>query len=217
MRNLIRHILKEEVTKKYPKPTPNIEKLVYQWLNEYFDGSQIYKVEFWKYHGFSFEFCKNGKEIAELIVEFNDQSPDWGPRDKRPLSDRKFKKSRLMIYQIMINELLSDIPIRKNYLIYLIEEWFEDTYLDKIQVMLNKNDLHLDSVEMYESKEGDTCVPPMKKSEDVSEKDMIDLLLKRTLFNIKDIEEHEEDEPGWIEKTYLEKLRNDEYNRLRGQ
>jgi hypothetical protein len=218
MKNLIRKILKEEVNKKYPKPTPKVERLVYGWLDNYFEGSQMYNNEVWDNYRFDFEFCKNGKEIAELITEFEDKSPDWGPQDERPLSERKFKEASLHIYPVMVDELLSDIPIRRHYLIYLIEEWFEDTYLDKIQRMLNRNDLHLDrlSVSTYK-REGNICIPPMTKSEDVTEEDMIEHILKTTLFKRNDILKHEEEKPGWIEKTYLQKLRSAEYDRLNRQ
>jgi hypothetical protein len=216
MKNLIRKILKEEVNKKYPKPTPKMEQLVYEWLDNYFEGSQMYDDEVWDNYRFDFEFCKNGKDIAELITEFEDESPDWGPQDKRPLSERKFKEASLHIYPAMIDELLLDIPIRRHYLIYLIEEWFEDTYLDKIQGMLNRNDLHLEYVWVSNKKEGNVCVPPMTKSEDVTEEDMIEHILKTTLFKRNDILKHEDEKPGWIEKTYLQKLRSDEYDRLKG-
>jgi hypothetical protein len=218
MKNLIRKILKEEVNKKYQKPTPKVERLVYGWLDNYFEGSQMYNNEVLDNYRFDFEFCKNGKEIAELITEFEDKSPDWGPQDERPLSERKFKEASLHIYPVMIDELLSDIPIRRHYLIYLIEEWFEDTYLDKIQRMLNRNDLHLDRVSVSTYKrEGSVCVPPMTKSEDVTEEDMIEHILKTTLFKRNDILKHEEEKPGWIEKTYLQKLRSAEYDRLNRQ
>jgi hypothetical protein len=219
MKNLIRKILKEEVNKKYPKPTPKMEQLVYGWLDNYFEGSQMYDDEVWDNHRFDFEFCKNGRDIAELITEFEDESPDWGPQDERPLSERKFKESSLHIYPVMVDELLSDIPIRRHYLIYLIEEWFEDTYLDKIQRILNRNDLHLDRVSVSTYKrEGGVCVPPIKTTpEDVTEEDMIQHILKTTLYKRNEILKHEEEKPGWIEKTYLQKLRSDEYDRLNRQ
>jgi hypothetical protein len=50
----------------------------------------------------------------------------------------------------------------------------------------------------------------------VTEEEMIEHILKTTLFKMKDILKNEEENPGWIEKTYLEKLRNAEYDRLRG-
>jgi hypothetical protein len=45
---------------------------------------------------------------------------------------------------------------------------------------------------------------------------MIELILKTTLFRRDDIMKQEEESPGWIEKTYLEKLRSAEDDRLRG-
>jgi hypothetical protein len=211
----IRDILLQEVNKKYSKPTEKLDKLVYNWLDDYFEGSQIYKHESWKHWSFRFEFCKNGREIADLHVDFDDKSPDWGPRDKRPTSERSFNKAWLYIYPVMINELLTDIPIRKNYLLYLIEEWFEDTKLNEIQQGFNRSDMSLEYVYVSETKnKGEICVPPVSKSEDVTMQEMMDYIKKNTLFSYEDMEENEEEEPGWIEELYLAKLRGNEKERL---
>lgn len=214
MKQLIRDILHEEVNKKYSKPTEKVDKLVYNWLDNYFKGSQIHKNELWKFYSFGFEFCKNGREIADLRVRFDDRSPNFGPRDKRPTSERSVKEVILYIYPIMIDELLTDIPIRKNYLLYLIEEWFEDTQLDKIQQGFNRNDFSLDHIEWFGKIKGDICVPPVSKPEGVTKQEMMDLIKKTTLFSYKDMEKHEEDESGWIENLYLSKLRQKEHERL---
>ena len=47
--------------------------------------------------------------------------------------------------------------------------------------------------------------------------DMMDYIKKTTLYSYKDMEEHEEDEPGWIENLYLAKLHGKEKERLNGQ
>jgi hypothetical protein len=215
MKQLIRKILKEEINKKFSKPNEKLDSLVYNWLDNYFEGSQIYKEEYWKYYGFTYNFCKNGREIADLRIEFDDRSPDWGPSDKRPTSERSVKEVMLYIYPIMVNELVTDIPIRKNYLLYLIEEWFEDTKLDEIQQGFNRNDLSLDYVSVFESRnKGEICVPPIQKPEGITMQEMMDYIRKTTLFSYKDMEEYEEDAPGWIEKTYLGKLHGKEKERL---
>ena len=215
MKESIRNILLQEVNKKYSKPTEKVEKVVYRWLDNYFDGSQIYKEEYWKYHGFSFKFCKNGREIVDLRVIFDDRSPDWGPSDKRPTNERSVKEVMLYIYPVMIDELITDIPVRKNYLLYLIEEWFEDTKLDEIQRGFNRNDLSLDYVSVFESKKrGDICVPPISKPEDIEMQEIMDYIKKTTLFSYEDMEENEEEEPGWIEDMYLGKLNAKERERL---
>jgi len=215
MKESIRNILLQEVNKKYSKPTEKVEKVVYRWLDNYFDGSQIYKEEYWKYHGFSFKFCKNGREIVDLRVIFDDRSPDWGPSDKRPTNERSVKEVMLYIYPVMIDELITDIPVRKNYLLYLIEEWFEDTKLDEIQRGFNRNDLSLDYVSVFESKKrGDICVPPISKPEDIEMQEIMDYIKKTTLFSYEDMEENEEEEPGWIEDMYLKILNAKEQERL---
>ena len=215
MKQLIRRILKEEINKKFTKPNEKLDSLVYNWLDNYFEGSQINKNESWKYYSFSFEFCKNGREIADLRVVFDDKSPDWGPSDKRPTSERSVKEVMLYIYPIMVDELVTDIPIRKNYLLYLIEEWFEDTKLDEIQKDFNRNDLSLDYVTVFQSKKrGDICVPPPPKPKGVTMQEMMDYIKKNTLYSYNNMEEHEEEEPGWIEKTYLGILHGTEKRRV---
>ena len=215
VRETIKDILDEEVTKKYPKPNEKVDKLVYRWLDDYFEGSQMYKKESWKYYSFHFEFCKNGREIADLNVRFDDKSPDFGPKDERPTNERSVDQVWLYVYPVMIDELLTDIPIRKNYMMYLIEEWFEDTKLDEIQKEFNRNDMSLDYVFVSESKmKGELCAPPISKPENISMKEMQDLIKKNTLYSYKDMEKHEEEEPGWSEELYMGILQNQEHKRI---
>ena len=215
VRETIKDILDEEVTKKYSKPNEKVDKLVYNWLDNYFEGSQMYKKESWKYYSFHFEFCKNGREIAELNVRFDDKSPDFGPKDKRPTNERSVDKVWLYIYPDMIDEILTYIPIRKNYLLYLIEEWFEDTKLDEIQRGFNRNDMSLDYVFVSESKKkGELCVPPIPKPENITMEEMMDYIKKNTLYSYKDMDKHEEEEPGWTEELYLGILNRKESERV---
>ena len=214
LKESIKNVLDEEIGKKYAKPTEKINKLVYNWLDGYFDGSQMYVNEVWKDHRFDFEFCKGGKEIASASFEFNDESPDWGDRDARPLSERNFESSSMYVYPTLLDEVQMDIPIRRNYLKYLIEEWFEDMQLEKIQNILKRNDLSIDKVHEITYESQPICVPPVEKPEDVSMDDMIEYVMDNTLFSREDLESHEDDQPGWIERIYLSKLRDEEKKRL---
>ena len=215
MKYTIRRILKEEINKKFPKPNEKIDKSIYNWLTLYFKNTEIYKEEYWKYHGFRYSFCKNGREIADLRIEFEDKSPDWGPRDKRPTSERSVKEIMLYIYPILVDMMRDIFPVRKNYLIYLIEEWFEDTKLDEIQQEFGRNDFYLDHIHMFTSQKiGNICVPPPQKPEGITTQEMMDYIKKTTLYSYQDMEEHEEDEPGWIENLYLAKLHGAEKERV---
>ena len=68
---------------------------------------------------------------------------------------------------------------------------------------------------MSESKKkGELCVQPVPKPENISMKEMQDLIKKNTLYSYKDMDKHEEEEPGWIEDTYMGILQNQEHKRV---
>jgi len=212
MRNLIKLILEDEVKRKYDKPTPKIEQLVYRWLNDYFDGAKIYYNKSWETRH-DFEWCNYGKEIMSFILFFEDNSDVYD--DRRKTEERDFDSGSIYIPNDIFKDLMSDIPVRASYLKYLFEEWFDDTYLGEIQSKMGRNDIYISEFNI-DDREAKTCVPPVTKPDDVTEEEMIEHILKTTLFKMKDILKNEEENPGWIEKTYLEKLRNAEYDRLRG-
>jgi hypothetical protein len=114
----------------------------------------------------------------------------------------------------MVDMVKKVLPVRENYLMYLIEEWFEDTHMDKIQQMLNRNDLSLDYVTKSGNKKGDLCVPPITKPEGVTQDEMIKVIMNGTLWRKRDLLALEEREHGSIEDLYLKKLRNNEIARL---
>ena len=212
LKESIKNILDEEVSRKYAKPTPKVEQLVYRWLNDYFDGAQMYHNKSWE-STHSFEFCNNGKEIMNVILYFHNDDNVYD--DKRKTEERDFESGSIAIPRNILNELSSDIPVRASYLKYIFEEWFDDTYLGEIQKFMGRNDIYISEFDIR-NKDAEVCVPPVTKPEDVTEEDMIELILKTTLFKRGDILRREEGEPGFIEKIYLGKLRDAEEKRLRG-
>ena len=213
MRNLIKLILEDEVSRKYAKPTPKVEQLVYRWLNNYFDGVQIYhKKHYESTH--SFEFCKNGKEILDITLYFHTDYS--GDEDRRKTEERSLDKGLMTVPKNVFDDLTTDIPMRVSYLRYLFEEWFDDTYLGEIQKKMGRNDIYIDEFDVSNS-DGDICFPPITKPDDVTEEEMIEDILKAGKYKMKDILWWEERLPGWIEQTYLEQLNGAEYRRLKGQ
>ena len=212
MKKLIRHILKEEVNKKYPKPTPNVEKLIYNWLNDYFDGAQMYQMKDYAF-SYTFEWCNGGIEIAQAVVDFDHDHDAWN--DNRKTSERDFESGEFWIPKDIMNNLQTDIPVRRNYLKYVVEEWFEDTLLEKIQSGLGRNDISINSFSEHPEK-SQICVPPVSKPEEVTDDEMIDFIVKNTLFKRDELEKRIVDEREWLEKLYTDKLRGAEIDRVRG-
>jgi hypothetical protein len=201
----IRRILKEEVNKKYLKPSEKSEKLILDRLNDMASGAEMYHLKSYKTRH-DFEFCKNGKTLMNLALFFEETD------DNTPTSDREFETSTLTIPSNFVDGILGIFPIRKNYLNYIIEEWFEDTFLSKISNMMGRNDISVDELSFNDRSYA--CVPPMTKPENVTQDEMIDYIMKNTLHKRKDLLKYEDEEPGYIEDLYLKKLRNAEEERL---
>ena len=211
-RNLIRNILKEEVNKKYPKPTPSVDKLIYRWLNDYVDGAQMYHDKSWETRH-DFEWCNDGKEIMSVILFFHDDENVFD--DKRKTEERDFESGELQIPKDIFDELNSDIPVRKYYLTYVIQDWFEDTFLETIQNKMGRNDISIDDISIHPEKT-QICVPPVSKPEGVTDDEMIDFIVKNTLWKANDLIKKEKETPGYIDRLYVDKLRGVEIDRVRG-
>ena len=202
----IREVIREEVNKRYLKTNEKSEKFILNRLNDMTSGVKIYHIQSYKTRH-DFEFCKNGSKIMNLALFFEETD------DKTPTSDRKFETSNLMILKSFVDGMLNTFPIRRNYLYYLIEEWFDDTFLSEISNMMGRNDISVDELSLSDTT--DVCVPPVTKPDDVTTDEMIDYIMKNTLFSKKDLLKYEDEEPGYIEDIYLIKLRNAEAERLR--
>lgn len=205
--NIIK-ILKEEVNKKFIKPTVDVEKLIQRWLNNYVSGAQIYKIKNYEF-SYTFEWCNHNMEIMSFHIEFDYDDDVWS--DDRKTEERNFNTGTMYLPKDTFFDLKTFILVRENYLKYFIEEWFEDTLLDEISKSMGRNDIHVSEISIFPEK-SQKCVPPMTKDENVTMQDMIDYVLKNTLYNIKDLEKKTDEE---IEKIYLEKLRQKEMERLR--
>ena len=199
----IKKVIQEEVNKKYLKPNEKTEKIILDRLNKIFSDMNMYHTKSYETRH-DIEFCKNGKEMMNLVLFFEDDD------DNTPTSERKFTKSTLFIPKEFVNGILDFIPIRKNYLLYLIEEWFEDNFLNDVINKMGRDDISVDKLSLTDNIK--VCVPPVtKKPEGVTVDDMIEVIMKNTLWRKKDLLDLG---PDYIEDMYLTKLRNNEINRL---
>jgi len=212
LRNNIKKILKEEVNEIYSKPSEKMDRIIETWLEKLFSGAKMYHEETWNTRH-DFEWCNNGLEVASMILFFNDDEDVYD--DNRPTSEREFERGSLSIPKSLIDDLVNYVPIRRNYLRYKVEEWFDDNIFPSVIDKMGRTDIHIEEINEYPEKV-EVCVPPVEKPEGVTEDEMIDLILKTTLFKRDDLLRREKNEPGFIEKIYLGKLHNAEIERLRG-
>ena len=211
LRETIRKVLREEISEAYYKPTEKIDNLINGWLDELFLGSTMYYDKLYEYRH-DFVWCNNGLEIAHIIMYLDNNENVY--RDKRPATERKFKKGDLMIPKSIIDDLTLFVPIRRNYLKYKIEEWFEDNLFQGINEKLSRNDMHIDEI-IEHPKKAQVCVPPVEKPEDVTQDEMIEFVYNTTAYRKDELIQRAKEEPEWIENLYLRKLRDEKIEELR--
>ena len=212
MKDIIKRILREEVKRRYDKPSPDVDKLVYGWLDKYMLNSQMYQEKTWESRT-DFTWCKGGKEIMNLILFFDTDETIYN--DDRPVEVRSLEESTIHIPKNIFNSILTYFPIRPNYLKFLIEEWFEDNFISKINSAMGRNDITIHKFDTYPDT-ARVCVPPMTKPDDVTEEEMIDYVCDTTLYRRDELIKREEEEPGFIEKVYLQKIRQKKREDLEG-
>ena len=202
----------EEVNEVYTKPNEKTDKLINSWLDKLFAGSKVYYSKSYESRH-DFDWCNNGLEIASVALFFNTDETVYS--DKRPTSERDFEECNLTIPKNIINDLVKYVPIRKNYLKYKIEEWFEDNIFPYVVEKMGRDDIYITEIKEY-PENAQVCVPPVEKPEGITQDEMIDYVVKNTLYRRDELLKKEDKEPGFIEKTYLSKLHNAEMDRLRG-
>jgi hypothetical protein len=212
LRKTIKTILREEVNEMYSRPSEKMDLIITRWLDNLFSGAKMYYNKSYE-STHSFDWCNKGMEIASVILYFHTDESVYD--DKRPMSERNFEEGTLMIPESIVNELRNYVPIRRNYLRYKIEEWFDDNIMPEVTKTMGRDDIHIIKFSEY-PKTAQVCVPPVEKPEGVTEEEMIELILKTTLHKRDALLRHEKETPGYIEKLYLDKLHSAEIDRLRG-
>jgi len=204
------HDMMEQMSGKYNKPTSEIEKLVYNLLNRYIGGSEVYRIKhFVSRH--DLEWCKGGREIMSLALFFEEIQAFGG--DERKMEERPFNHGVLMMPEDKFRDILDIVPIRATYLSHLILQWFEDTKLADARTMFGRNDIDVDELSLN-PKTADVCVPPPTKPDDITRDEMIDYIIVNTLFKKEELKKKSDE---WVEKMYLGKLRNQKEKELRGE
>jgi hypothetical protein len=212
LRKTIKTILREEVNEMYSKPSEKMDLIITRWLDNLFSGAKMYYNKSYE-STHSFDWCNKGMEIASVILYFHNDESVYD--DKRPMSERNFEEGTLMIPESIVNELRDYVPIRRNYLRYKIEEWFDDNIMTEVTKTMERDDINIVKFSEY-PKTAQVCVPPVEKPEGVTEEEMIELILKTTLHKRDALLKYEKENPGYIEKLYLNKLHSAEIDRLRG-
>jgi len=189
MRDIIKKVLKEEdERRRHIKSTDSLRKVITLFLDDYIDdGNRIIGKKSRNYGNLREDWCVNGKEVITAIYYYE---------------DGKFYSGSLMVSWALVEKIKKTFNTRKNFVMNIIEEWYEDIMIPKFEQIVGETGFYFDDVDLYD---GDhDCIPEPVKPENITDEEMLEFIVDNTAYRrdevINKIESGERD----LEDFYLD-------------
>lgn len=179
MKELIRKILREEVSRRYTKSNPNIEKTIIRHMDKLMSQTtQVIPPIEENYGMFIEEWCKGGNIVIEARYHLDDDTDEFFSGD-------------LYVDYKEIDFLSNVLQVRKAYILNVITEWYDENYASKFGPEVNHPEFEI--FETFETDANRKCYQ-MIDTDKLSREEMVDYLDTQTLMRRDDLEKLSNDE-----------------------
>ena len=84
---------------------------------------------------------------------------------------------------------------------HVILEWYDETMVPKFEQIVGESGLSIHELDVWDNEHD--CIPEPEKPEGITEKEMIDYIVKNTLYSEEDVIKKIESEEETLEDLYL--------------
>jgi hypothetical protein len=179
MKDLIRKVLREEVSRRFSSGTSEKRNFIVKQLEDLLsDATRVIPPLEENYGIHNEEWCKNGKVVMEARYHVDEDTDEFFSGD-------------LFINEDVIEFLSKMLQVRKPFILNVVTEWYDENYASKFGPEVNRPEF-----EIFETFETDTnrkCYQ-MINMDNISTEEMIDYLDKETLMRRDEIEQFSSDE-----------------------
>jgi hypothetical protein len=120
----------------------------------------------------------------------------------------------LVVPEKLVNNIQSIFGVKESFVLYVIEEWYEDVMIPKFEEIVGETGLSIKKI--YQRDKIHDCIPEPVKPEGITDEEMIDFIVNNTLYRrpevIKRIESGQRD----LEDFYLDIVDTVEHKKQRG-
>ena len=193
-------IITEGQYNRINKSSQGITNAIIKYMNEYIDkGERKISKKSRNYGNLREDWCINGKESITAFYYFE---------------EGEFQKGSLAISKKIVESLSNLLSIRRSYLVHVIEEWYDGIMVPKFEEIVGESGLSIDEVDVWD-KEHD-CLPEPVKPEKITDEEMIDYIVKHTLYTKDDVIDKIESGERDLEDFFLDILDNQNRKKNRG-
>lgn len=188
MKDLIKRILREEVSKRFTKGSSNAQSLIIKHMEKIISNTtRIIPPPEENYGNYGEEWCKGGKAVIEVrYYMFSEDEEEV----------EKFNMGSLFVDENEVNFLSKILQVRKPFILNVITEWYDEKYATKFGQETGHPEFEID--ETIETDSPRKCYQ-MIDVDSVSNEEMINYLDKETAYRRDEIERFSS---GELKRTY---------------
>ena len=183
----MKYIITEEQYRKLNRSSQSISNAIVKYINQYIDGGKR-KVtpKSRNYGNLREDWCVDGKEVITAVYYFE---------------DGRFDQGYLMISKSFVDVLTSALSLRKSYVLHVILEWYDEMMVPKFEQIVGESGLSMEEISTFDR--DPECTPEPEKPEGITDEEMIDFIVRNTLYSKEDVIEKINSGKENLEDLYL--------------
>lgn len=184
----MKFIVTETQYRKFAKSSINIQNSIYKYLNDYIStGKRKIGKKSRNYGNLREDWCIDGEEEISAIYYFE---------------NGEIYEGMVFIDEELVKTISSVFSVRKSFVLTSIEEWYDDIMVPKFEQLIGESGLFINEIGILERTH--QCVPEPVKPEGITDDEMIDFIVKNTLYNKNDVTKMIESGERELEDFYLD-------------
>ena len=167
----MKYIITEEQYRKLNRSSQSISNAIVKYMNRYIDGGKR-KVtpKSRNYGNLREDWCVDGKEVITAIYYFE---------------NGRFDQGNLLVSKNLVDDLMTALSLRKSYVLHVILEWYDEIMVPKFEQIVGESGLSIEDIDT--SDRDYECIPEPEKPEGITDEEMIDYIVRNTLYNKEDL------------------------------
>jgi len=184
----MRIIITEEQFNRFNKSSPALQNGIIKYLNHYIEGgNRKIGQKSRSYGNLGEDWCVDGKETISAYYYFD---------------EGRFDKGQLIVAKEIVETISKLFSVKQSYVLHVIEEWYEDTMIPKFEQIVGESGLYINLIDTSERTHD--CVPESEKPEGITDDEMIDFIVKNTLYSKPEVLQKIESGERDLEDFYLD-------------
>ena len=181
-------IITEEQFDRFNRSSPALQNGINKYLNQYIEnGNRKIRQKSRNYGNLGEDWCIDGKETISAYYYFD---------------EGRFDKGHLIVTKEIIETISNLFSVKPSYVLHVIEEWYEDVMIPKFEKIVGESGLYINVIDTTERTHD--CVPESEKPEGITDEEMIDFIVKNTLYRKPEVLQKIESGERNLEDFYLD-------------